>query len=87
LLAAGLQGNLAIIDAGSRMQLNDVENATPVSDSNPTSIHHIPETGAERVQFGIMLSDELVLHDMSPLGMLTAKQDSLAIALEAEAKI
>ena len=72
-LTAGLQGNLALIDEGSKMQLDDVETVTPESQRNPNSIHHAPETEAEKVQFGILLSDELVLCYMSPLRMLTVK--------------
>jgi hypothetical protein len=87
LLTAGLQGNLALIDEGSKMQLDDVETVTPASDRNPSSIHHLPETAAERLQFGLLLSDELVLRDMSPLGTLVVKRDSLLKALVAESKI
>jgi hypothetical protein len=86
-LTAALSGNLALIDEGTKMQLDDVDTVTPASDRNPRSIHHIPETAAERVQFGILLSDELILRDMSPLGTLTVKRDSLSKALVAEGKI
>ena len=87
LLTASLNGNLALIDDGTKMAVDDVENSTPTSERNPTSIHYIPRTSPDREQYGILLSDELVLRDMSPLGTLSVKQNSLSIALRSEAKI
>jgi hypothetical protein len=86
-LTGSLNGNLAMIDAGTSMTLDDVENEVPQSMSNPTSIRHMPETAAERVQHGILLTNELVLRDMSPLGMLSVKRNSLSVALGSEAKM
>jgi hypothetical protein len=87
LLTDSLNGNLATIDAGTSMTLDDVENEVPQSVSNPTSIRHVPETAGERVQCGILLTNELVLRDVSPLGTLSIKRNSLSVALGSEAKI
>jgi hypothetical protein len=86
-LTAGLSGNLANIDSHTKMQSDDIQEATPESYRNPSSIHYEPETAEEKLQYGELLTDELVLRDMSPLGSVFVKHNTLRKALVAEAKI
>jgi hypothetical protein len=86
-LTTGLSGNLDRIDKHSKLQLDDVENASPESTKQPTSIHYRPTTVEEQLMFGELLSEELILRDMSPLGIVSVKLDALRKAVLAEAKI
>jgi hypothetical protein len=87
LLTGGLSGNLSLIDAETKTHLDDVENAAATSRRNPNSIHHLPEGAEARIKHGLLLSSELLLRDMSPLGTLSVKRNSLSIALSSETKI
>jgi hypothetical protein len=78
---------LDIIDRQSKLQLDDVVGASPKSNRNPTSIHYEPATIEEKLQFGELLSEELILHDMAPLGTYSVKLDAVRKAVIAESKI
>jgi hypothetical protein len=86
-LTTGLSGDLERIDRHSKLQLDDVTVATPESSSNPLSIHYEPETLEEKLEFGELLSSELILRDMSPLGSVSVKLESVRKAVVAEVKI
>jgi hypothetical protein len=86
-LTAGPSGSLDTVDKESKLQLDDVEEATPESFRNPNSIHCCPETAEEKLKFGELISAELMLRDMSPIGRLSVKLDTLRKAARAEAKI
>jgi len=86
-LTAGLSGSIETVDRESRLQPDDVEEAVPESDRNPASIHFHPETAEEKLKFGELLSAELILRGMSPVGRLSTKVETLLKAVRAEAKI
>ena len=86
-LTAGLSGSIETVDRESRLQRDDVEEAVPESDRNPASIHFHPETAEEKLKFGELLSAELILRGMSPVGRLSTKVETLLKAVRAEAKI
>jgi hypothetical protein len=86
-LMAGLSGSLERVDNESRLQLDDVEEATPESFANPTSIHYRPGSDDNKLKYGELVTRELIIRDMSPLGTLTVKINALRKALCTEAKI
>jgi hypothetical protein len=86
-LTTGLSGSLERIDKDSRLQRDDVEDPTPESQRNPASIHYQPATQEEKLKFGELLTSELILRDMNPLGNISVKLDTLCKAVRSEAKI
>ena len=85
-LMTGLSGSLEQVDNESHLQLDDAEEATPESRGNPTSIHHRPGTDDKKLKFRQLLSAELIIRKVSPLGTHAVKLDTLQKAVCTEAK-
>jgi hypothetical protein len=87
-LTAALSGCLERATKGTRLQLDDMEEVTPESQRGDSrSIHCCPATAEEKLDFGQLLTAELILRDMNPLGTTSVKHDALCKAVRSEAKI
>jgi hypothetical protein len=69
------------------MDREDIGSAHADSESNPLSIHFSPTSDAERQTFSELVTTELILRDMPPLGALSMRREHLRSALQSEKEV
>jgi hypothetical protein len=86
-LTEALSGDLGKINNDSKMDREDIGSAHADSESNPCSIHFSPTNDAERQTFSELVSAELILRDLPPLGALSTRREHLHSALKSEKEV
>ena len=83
-LTEALSWDLDKIHLDSKMDREDIESSHADSKSNPCSIHFLPTSDDERQTFSELVSAELILRDLPPLGALSVRREHLHTALKSE---
>eukprot|EP00978_Attheya_sp_CCMP212_P000630 scaffold1230_cov33-Attheya_sp.AAC.1 len=68
----------------SKMKVEDADKPQKTSQSNPKSIHFIPQTLTEKVKFSNLLTRELLLRELPAMGDITLRRERLRDALRRE---
>lgn len=83
-LTEALSWYLDKIHKDSKMDREDIKSSHADSKSNPCSINFLPTSDDERQTFSELVSAQLILHDLPPLGALSVRCEHLHTAIKSE---